>query len=87
MVEGEHARFWILQNLAYKGEPGSPRGMLVFDIDLIRIKLTRGFLALRTHALRANPHSFRRRSTSCAPCSTATIVSGLLTGSYTIKYE
>ena len=38
MVEGERTRFWIPQNLAYKGEPGSPRGMLVFDIDLVRFE-------------------------------------------------
>ena len=38
MVEGERARFWIPQDLAYKGEPGNPRGMLVFDIDLIKIE-------------------------------------------------
>jgi len=38
MVEGERTRFWIPQNLAYKGEPGSPRGMLVFDVDLIKIE-------------------------------------------------
>ena len=38
MVEGERTRFWIPENLAYKGEAGNPRGMLVFDIDLIRIE-------------------------------------------------
>lgn len=38
MVEGERARLWIPQDLAYKGEPGNPRGMLVFDIDLIKIE-------------------------------------------------
>ena len=38
MVEGERTRFWIPQDLAYKGQPGSPRGMLVFDIDLVRIE-------------------------------------------------
>ena len=38
MVEGERTRFWIPQGLAYKGEPGAPRGMLVFDIDLIKIE-------------------------------------------------
>jgi peptidylprolyl isomerase len=38
MVEGERTRFWIPQELAYKGEAGSPRGMLVFDVDLIRIE-------------------------------------------------
>jgi peptidylprolyl isomerase len=39
MVEGERRRFWIPANLAY-GEnprPGAPQGMLVFDIELIRI--------------------------------------------------
>jgi peptidylprolyl isomerase len=38
MVEGERTRFWIPQALAYKGEAGSPRGMLVFDVDLIKIE-------------------------------------------------
>ena len=38
MVEGERRRFWIPQNLAYDGEVGVPRGMLVFDIDLIEIE-------------------------------------------------
>jgi peptidylprolyl isomerase len=38
MVEGERTRFWIPQDLAYKGEPGGPRGMLVFDVDLIKIE-------------------------------------------------
>lgn len=38
MVEGERTRFWIPEELAYKGEVGSPQGMLVFDVDLIRIE-------------------------------------------------
>jgi peptidylprolyl isomerase len=38
MVEGERTRIWIPQDLAYRGEAGSPRGMLVFDIDLIKIE-------------------------------------------------
>ena len=37
MVEGEKARFWIPQNLAYKGE-SPPYGMLVFDVELIKIQ-------------------------------------------------
>lgn len=37
MVVGEKARFWIPERLAYKGER-PPRGMLVFDIELIEIK-------------------------------------------------
>jgi len=38
MTEGEKTRFWIPQKLAYKGEAGKPKGMLVFDIELIKIK-------------------------------------------------
>jgi peptidylprolyl isomerase len=38
MVEGEKTRFWIPQDLAYKGQAGAPRGMLVFDIELVRIE-------------------------------------------------
>ena len=38
MVEGERRRFWIPENLAYKGEAGQPKGMLVFDIELIKIE-------------------------------------------------
>lgn len=39
MVEGEKRRFWIPGELAYdnSSRPGAPRGMLVFDIELIRI--------------------------------------------------
>jgi peptidylprolyl isomerase len=38
MVEGERTRFWIPESLAYKGESGQPKGMLVFDIELVRIE-------------------------------------------------
>ncbi len=38
MTVGEKTRFWIPQALAYKGEPGSPKGMLVFDIELLKIE-------------------------------------------------
>lgn len=37
MVEGEKRRLWIPENLAYKGMPGAPAGMLVFDVELIAI--------------------------------------------------
>jgi FKBP-type peptidyl-prolyl cis-trans isomerase len=37
MVEGEKRRFWIPARLAYEGTPGRPQGMLVFDIELIKI--------------------------------------------------
>jgi len=39
MTEGEKVRFWIPAKLAYKNQPGMPAGMLVFDIELIKIKL------------------------------------------------
>ncbi len=38
MVDGEKRRFWIPQDLAYKGRPGPPAGMLVFDVKLISFK-------------------------------------------------
>ena len=38
MVEGEKTRFWIPEELAYKGRPGAPAGMLVFDVELLKIE-------------------------------------------------
>jgi FKBP-type peptidyl-prolyl cis-trans isomerase len=41
MVEGEKARFWIPADMAYGDKPtrpGAPSGMLVFDIELVKIK-------------------------------------------------
>ncbi|MBI2395677.1 MAG: FKBP-type peptidyl-prolyl cis-trans isomerase [Deltaproteobacteria bacterium] len=38
MVEGEKRRLWIPQDLAYKGQPGAPAGMLVFDVELMKIE-------------------------------------------------
>jgi peptidylprolyl isomerase len=35
MVAGEKRRAWIPEELAYKGRPDRPQGMLVFDIELI----------------------------------------------------
>jgi len=37
MVEGETRRFWIPKNLAYRGAPDKPEGMLVFDVKLVKI--------------------------------------------------
>ena len=37
MVEGEKRRFWIPGRLAYDGAPGKPQGMLVFDVELLKI--------------------------------------------------
>ena len=39
MVVGEKTRFWIPEGLAYKGQSGVPRGMLVFDVELIAIAI------------------------------------------------
>lgn len=38
MVEGETRRLWIPESLAYRGQPGAPKGMLVFDVQLIKIE-------------------------------------------------
>lgn len=37
MVEGEKTRFWIPSRLAYNRERGKPQGMLVFDVELVKI--------------------------------------------------
>jgi peptidylprolyl isomerase len=37
MVVGEKRRFWIPEDLAYKGQAGRPKGMLVFDVELMEI--------------------------------------------------
>jgi FKBP-type peptidyl-prolyl cis-trans isomerase len=37
MVEGEKTRFWIPENLAYKGQQ-APYGTLVFDVELLKIQ-------------------------------------------------
>ncbi len=38
MVEGETRRLWIPEQLAYGGQAGAPKGMLVFDVELIKIE-------------------------------------------------
>jgi peptidylprolyl isomerase len=42
MVVGETTRFWIPEELAYKGRRGRPAGMLVFDIELVSILAGKG---------------------------------------------
>ena len=37
MTVGDKVRFWIPEDLAYKGRPGAPAGMLVFDVELLEI--------------------------------------------------
>lgn len=48
MSVGDKARFWIPAELAYKGNPSRPQGVLVFDIEMLEI--TPG------QAASANPH-------------------------------
>jgi peptidylprolyl isomerase len=38
MAEGEKRRFWIPEDLAYKGREGFPAGTLVFEVELITVK-------------------------------------------------
>jgi peptidylprolyl isomerase len=38
MQVGEVRRLWIPEALAYKGKPGAPAGMLVFDVELLGIE-------------------------------------------------
>jgi peptidylprolyl isomerase len=38
LVEGDQARLWVPEDLAYKGRPGAPAGMLVFDVELLKIE-------------------------------------------------
>ena len=38
MRVGDKVRMWIPEELAYKGRPGAPQGMLVFDVELLSIK-------------------------------------------------
>lgn len=37
MVVGQKSRFWIPEKLAYNGMPKKPKGMLVFDVELVEI--------------------------------------------------
>ena len=40
MTPGETRRLWIPEQLAYRGMPGRPAGMLVFDVTLYSVKQT-----------------------------------------------
>lgn len=37
MSVGDKTLFWIPEELAYKGKPGRPQGMLVFEVELLKI--------------------------------------------------
>jgi len=37
MTIGDRWRLWIPEELAYKGQAGKPKGMLVFDVELVDI--------------------------------------------------
>lgn len=38
MVVQEKRRLWVPEKLAFRGRPGSPAGMLVYDIELLEIR-------------------------------------------------
>ena len=38
MAPGQKARLWIPMELAYRGQPGRPYGMLVFDVELFSVQ-------------------------------------------------
>lgn len=38
MGVGDKARFWIPEQLAYAGKEGAPRGLLVYEVELLSIK-------------------------------------------------
>jgi FKBP-type peptidyl-prolyl cis-trans isomerase len=38
MAKGDKATFWIPEKLAYAGRAGSPRGMLVYEVELLDIQ-------------------------------------------------
>jgi peptidylprolyl isomerase len=37
MTAGDRVRFWIPEEMAYKGQAGKPQGMLVFEVELVEI--------------------------------------------------
>ncbi|MEO0604344.1 MAG: FKBP-type peptidyl-prolyl cis-trans isomerase, partial [Myxococcota bacterium] len=55
MVVGDKWRVWIPEDLAYKGRPGSPSGMLVFDIEMMKIKDRPAPRSLRSGGIRDVP--------------------------------
>ena len=38
LAPGQKGRFWIPEKMAYKGARGKPKGMLVFDVELVEIR-------------------------------------------------
>ncbi len=61
MSVGDKVRMWIPEELAYKGQPGRPQGMLVFDIELLEIKPVE----------KADPHAAKPGGTQPAPSDVA----------------
>jgi FKBP-type peptidyl-prolyl cis-trans isomerase len=58
MKEGDKFLFWIPEELAYKGRPGAPQGMLVFEVELLKIVETPPTAAPATPASpHGNPHA------------------------------
>ena len=38
MTAGDTFRFWIPEKDAYRGAPGKPAGLLIFDVELIAVE-------------------------------------------------
>jgi FKBP-type peptidyl-prolyl cis-trans isomerase len=57
MSVGDKVRFWIPEELAYKGAPGKPQGMLVFDVELLEIKAPAKPDGMPPHAPHMPPHA------------------------------
>lgn len=38
LAQGDKARIWMPSTLAYGGEPGRPKGMLVFDLEVLEVR-------------------------------------------------
>jgi FKBP-type peptidyl-prolyl cis-trans isomerase len=72
MAEGDSARFWIPEEIAYKGRPGAPAGMLVFDVNLLKIEPTTPPPAAgpgATPTTPASPHSAAAPSGATPPAA------------------
>lgn len=62
MTVGEKTRFWIPEDIAYKGLSGRPAGMLVFDIELLSMTTPPPPPARPIHIAKAPPDALRTAS-------------------------
>jgi FKBP-type peptidyl-prolyl cis-trans isomerase len=57
MAPGDVVRFWIPEELAYKGRPGAPQGMLIFDVALLSFTEPTAPPAVPVHVAAAPPEA------------------------------